>query len=98
MRSTTVSEAKAHLSRFLALAQAGESILILSRGKPVARLEPAGPGDGGAAVRFAHLVRRGVVRRPAVPLDPSRLARSGEAVSDDVGLGAALRDEREEGR
>ena len=99
MRTTTVTEAKAQLSRLLALVQQGESVLILSRGKPVARLEPVREATASpTALRLEHLVRRGIVRRPALALDPDRLSEMAEPVPEERGLLAALLADREEGR
>ncbi len=41
MREVGAFEAKTHLSELLAAAEAGETIMITRRGKPVARLMPA---------------------------------------------------------
>ncbi len=43
MREVGAFEAKSHFSELLARAEAGESVLITRRGKPVARIVPAGP-------------------------------------------------------
>ena len=99
MKTTTVTEAKAHLSRLLAQVQQGESVLILSRGKPVARLEPVrDTSTASSALRTEHLVRRGILRRPALPMDPGGLGLVGEPAPEDRGLLAALLADREEGR
>ncbi len=42
-REATVHEAKTHLSRLLAEVEAGGSVVITRRGKPVAKLEPVTP-------------------------------------------------------
>ena len=42
-REATVHEAKTHLSRLLAEVEAGGSVVITRRGKPVAKLEPISP-------------------------------------------------------
>ena len=42
-REATVHEAKTHLSRILAEVEAGASVVITRRGKPVAKLEPVTP-------------------------------------------------------
>lgn len=39
-REATVHEAKTHLSRLLDAVEAGETVLITRRGKPIAKLEP----------------------------------------------------------
>ena len=99
MKTATVTEAKAHLSQLLALVQTGESVLILSRGKPVARIEPVREGQTTPTpLRVEHLVRRGIVRRPALSVDLDRLAASGAPVSEEQGLLGALLSDREEGR
>lgn len=99
MKTSTVTEAKAHLSRLLALVQQGESVLILSRGKPVARLEPVRDASTTPAdLRIQHLVRHGILRRAALPLDLSLLEALGPPVPADRGLLAALLADREEER
>ncbi len=42
-REATVHEAKTHLSRLLAEVEAGGSVIITRRGKPVAKLEAVAP-------------------------------------------------------
>jgi len=99
MKTTTVTEAKAHLSRLLSLVQQGESVLILSRGKPVARLEPVREeATIPTALRVEHLVRGGILRRPALGLDSDLLASRSVAVARDRGLLGALLADREDGR
>jgi len=58
MRVVSVSEAKNRLSELLRQVQAGEEVLILDRGMPVARLSPA--LGSGALLR---LERQGLLRR-----------------------------------
>jgi prevent-host-death family protein len=41
MRSVNIAEAKAHLSELVESAAQGETVCIMRRGKPVARLVPA---------------------------------------------------------
>ena len=43
MRSVNLAEAKAHLSELVELAAAGESVCIMRRGKPMAKLTAAEP-------------------------------------------------------
>lgn len=60
MKSAAVSKLKATLS--LARVKAGEELIVLERGKPIAKLVPI-PRDGAAS--SAHLVdlaRGGIVR------------------------------------
>ena len=81
MSTTTITEAKNGLSALIDRVRSGESILILDRGVPVARLEPvaAFPDPTG---RLRRLERAGVIRvgdgsppldllrTPAPPLAP----------------------------
>lgn len=100
MKTTTVAYLKEHLSALLRRVQRGETVLILSRGKPVGRFEPIGPsGDGGDADRVARLEKAGVLRPPAESADwgpildvsPVRANKGQSAL-------AALLEERSEGR
>ena len=43
MNIVNIHEAKAHLSEYLARVEAGETVVIARRNKPVAKLVPAGP-------------------------------------------------------
>lgn len=97
MRTATITEAKNGLSALLDLVRAGQSVLILDRGIPVARLEPVAgwPGQPGGIER---LERAGIVRRGVKPLPVDhaqaprpRLANGGSAVE-------ALLEERRSGR
>lgn len=40
MKTASIAEAKAHFSALLAEVEAGEEVIIMRRGKPVARLVP----------------------------------------------------------
>ena len=99
MRTTTVTEAKAHLSRLLRLVRRGETVVILHRGNPVARLEPIrGAEPGTQKQRIVRLVRTGVVRRGSHPPDATVLGRPGRKLPSEKGLLKALLRDREEGR
>ena len=67
MKTATISEAKNHLSELLARVKQGETVLILDRDKPVARIVPIEVTDRTDDERLADLERRGVVRRAAKP-------------------------------
>ncbi len=77
----------------------GETILILDRDTPVARIEPVGEQRAGDPGNVARLVKHGVVAPPRHKLDIKRfLAR--EPVRAAAGNSAveALLEEREGGR
>ena len=96
--TTTVTEAKARLSELLRRVKAGESILILSRGRPVARLSPVSPAAAGPDARLARLEEVGIVRR-GEPATVDDLANPKESpLPAGAGLLDALLRDREEGR
>ena len=95
----TVTEAKAQLSSLLKRVRRGETILILHRGRPAARLEPVRSEDRAKDQgRLQRLERAGVVRRASEPPDPSLLDQPAPRVSSRRGLLAALLADREEQR
>jgi len=65
MKSATISQAKDRLSEYLQLVERGETVLILRRDKPIARIVPVEATDGRDAQehRLAELERLGVLRR-----------------------------------
>jgi prevent-host-death family protein len=97
MKRATITEAKNGLSALLDRVKAGDSVLILDRGIPVARLEPI-TSDPDATDWVRRLERTGVVTPGggAAPIDllsqPGPVIRGGASVVD------ALIEERREGR
>jgi len=64
MTTASVTEAKNNLSKLLKKVRQGESVLILDRNVPVARLEPLSPGSGEAdEAKLLDLERRGLLKR-----------------------------------
>ena len=98
MLVATITEAKNRLSALIDHVRGGESVLIVDRGIPVARLESAIGADADAEGRIARLQRAGVVRparkSPAIELLTSQppSARPGTSAL------AALLEERRTGR
>jgi len=99
MKTVSISEAKNRLSALIDGLKSGSPVLIVDRGRPVARLEPVADGaqedDDG---RLARLIRNGVVRpgRGRLPRwllteEPPRLKGGASALE-------ALLEERREGR
>lgn len=68
MKRANIASAKNNLSKLISEVQKGETVLIVNRDVPVARLEPAG-GLEGLSGRIPRLVRDGVVSLPASTLD-----------------------------
>ena len=99
MKKASITEAKNKLSALIDGLKSGSPVLIVDRGRPVARLEPVSAGDEpDQDGRLARLVREGVVRpaRCRMPRDmfSRRLPRAKGAVS----IVASLIEERREGR
>lgn len=64
MTTVSVTEAKNNLSKLLKKVRHGESVLILDRNIPVARLEPLPPGSREAdEAKLLDLERRGLLKR-----------------------------------
>jgi len=64
MTTVSVTEAKNNLSKLLKKVRHGQSILILDRNIPVARLEPLPPDSREAnEARISELVRMGLAKR-----------------------------------
>lgn len=69
MKKASITEAKNNLSALIDSVKGGSPVLIVDRGRPVARLEPLSGGNSDDDGRLARLVRDGVVRpaRGGVP-------------------------------
>jgi prevent-host-death family protein len=99
VKKASITDAKNNLSALIDGLKNGSAVLIVDRGRPVARLEPVThgpePDEGG---RVARLVRDGVVRpgrggaaRAVLTTKPPRPKPGASAVR-------ALLDERRSGR
>jgi prevent-host-death family protein len=97
MRRASVTEAKNRLSALLDEVRAGETIEIVDRGIPVARLEPAAAVPNDADGRLARLHRAGFVVLPAGSVTTVQLDAV-PAPSSSTSAVAALLDERHAGR
>lgn len=99
MKKAKISEAKNHFSGLIEAVKHGESILILDRDTPVARLEPVGAETAGIRGRLATLLKRGSITPPRKKLDMEAFLGREMARTTRGGSGVkALLDEREEGR
>src|SRR4249919_3292148 len=99
MKKASITEAKNNLSALIDGLKSGSPVLIVDRGRRVARLEPViASGATDQDGRLSRLIREGIVRpaRGRPPRDlftdqPPRPKRGASAVR-------ALLDERREGR
>jgi prevent-host-death family protein len=96
MKSATISQAKNHLSELLARVKRGETVLILERDRPIARIVPLGDTQLADDGRLADLERRGVLRR--APRGPLRKLPPPIDWPAEADLVAALLSEREDAR
>lgn len=95
MKTASVTELKAHLSRYLAMVKRGSEVQILERGVPIARLSAVeGRPRGADKLRLDRLARAGILRRGTGDLrwvlrEPPVAARRAE-------LSLALDEDRED--
>ena len=98
MKKASITEAKNNLSALIDRVKGGSPILIVDRGRPVARLESVHEAHVDDEGRLGRLVREGIVRpaRAATPkalfaTRPPRLMKGASGVR-------ALLEERQDGR
>jgi prevent-host-death family protein len=90
MKKASITEAKNNLSALIDRVKGGSPVLIVDRGRPVARLEPVTIGsESDHEGRLARLIREGAVRpgRGRLPRtiftdQPPRLKAGASAVSE----------------
>jgi prevent-host-death family protein len=98
MKRATLTETKNNLSALVDQVQHGETILILDRGRPVARLESALGEENDPEGRLARLERQGLLRRASSPLPREILMEPPPRPSNGASALQALLDERQDGR
>jgi antitoxin (DNA-binding transcriptional repressor) of toxin-antitoxin stability system len=98
MKRAGIAEVKNNLSALIDGLRGGASVLIVDRGRPVARLEPVGVGPTDADDRLARLEREGVVRAARVVLAQSILEDLPPRAAEGVSASRALIEERRGGR
>jgi prevent-host-death family protein len=99
MKTVSIAEAKNHLSALIDGLKGGSRVLIVDRGRPVARLEPA--TEGGEAEedgRLARLIRNAIVRPARAALPQSLVTEEPPRLKGGASALAALLEERREGR
>lgn len=98
MHVATITEAKNQLSALIDRVRGGESVLIVDRGIPVARLESALGGVADADGKIARLQRAGVVRAGERPPAADVLSRPPPRPRRGVSVVHALLEDRRDGR
>jgi prevent-host-death family protein len=98
VKRATISETKNNLSALIRRVKNGETILILDRDTPVARLVPIPADEGSDEERLARLEKAGIIRRGTGEYPERILRRKPVKLPPGVSLLDALLKEREEGR
>ena len=97
MNTATITEAKNGLSALIDRVRAGETIVLLDRGVPVARLEPVATLDDPEG-RLRRLERMGVIRRGSGATLLDLLEMPPPSTTDGSSITQALLDDRRDGR
>lgn len=98
MKTATLTDTKNHLSALIDQVRHGETILILDRGRPVARLASVLTDDSESPQgRVARLERQGILQRAKSPKAPTLFSRP-RPEARGPGILDALLEERRSGR
>ena len=98
MKRASITEAKNNLSALIDGLKGSGPVLIVDRGRPVARLEPIDLTPVEAKERLAGLVRAGLVRLGKGPIPMSLIREPPIKTKSGASALAALLAERREGR
>jgi prevent-host-death family protein len=98
MKKASITEAKNNLSALIDGLKGGSSVLIVDRGRPVARLEPVTTAGAHPEGRLSRLTRDGVVRPGRAPLPRALIATQPPHPAPGASVVAMLIEERREGR
>lgn len=98
MKRATLTDTKNNLSALVDQVQHGETILILDRGRPVARLESVRGGEDDPEGRLARLERQGLLRRASAPSPREILMAAPPRPTAGASALEALLAERRDGR
>ena len=99
MKMASITEVKNNLSALIDRVKNGASILIVDRGRPVARLEPVrGAESDEDDGRLARLVRDGVVRPSRGEMSKTLVTTAPPRAKKNVSAVRTLLDDRRDGR
>jgi prevent-host-death family protein len=98
MKTATLTETKNNLSALIDKVRHGETIVVLDRGRPVARIESAVSESASAEDRLSRLERQGVVRRGSAVAAGEILSQAPPKPKAGASALEALLEERESGR
>jgi prevent-host-death family protein len=98
MKKASITEAKNNLSALIDGLKGGSAVLIVDRGRPVARLEPVTADLDAAEGRLLRLVREGIVRPRRGEPPPTLFSQPPPRTKAGSSAVKALLEERREGR
>jgi prevent-host-death family protein len=101
VKKSSITDAKNNLSALIDGLKGGSPVLIVDRGRPVARLEPVAPASGDAgsdAGRLDRLERDGVLRRGGAALPKTLVSKQPPRPKAGASAVRALIEERRNGR
>jgi prevent-host-death family protein len=98
MKKASITEAKNNLSALIDRVKGGSPVMIVDRGRPVARLEPVSDLRADDDGRLARLVREGIVRPGRTALTKALVAAAPPGVKKGASGVRALLDDRRGGR
>ena len=98
MKRATLTETKNNLSALVDRVRHGDTILILDRGRPVARLESVLAATSTSEGRLARLERQGIVRRATSESPRALLSKRPPRPTRDSSALQELLEERRSGR
>ena len=99
MKKASITEAKNRLSALIDGLKRGSPVLIVDRGRPVARLEPVTSlGESEQDGRLSRLIREGIVRPGRTSLSSSLFTARPPRAKNDASAVAVLLAERRDSR
>ena len=99
MKKASITEAKNNLSALIDGLKGGSPVLIVDRGRPVARLEPVTTGrEPDHEGRLSRLIREGVVRPGRSPLPRALFVEQPPRAQRDASAVGVLIEERRDSR
>ena len=94
MKKASITEAKNNFSALIDGLRSGSPVLIVDRGRPVARLEPVTHGARVDGSRLGRLVRDGVVRPARGAFPKALLAKPPRPKAGTSGVRTLIEDRR----
>jgi prevent-host-death family protein len=98
MKIVGIADAKNRLSALIDGLKGGSRVLIVDRGRPVARLEPVTGGKDEQDGRIGRLVREGILRPGKAQMRPPLMTAQPPRMKSGASAVAVLIGERRDGR